>query len=189
MSWTDGDLRAFAAGLAIGGEWNQVQTGFTPRIWNEEGKYDHFYIDFLLPVLDFSFGQITSSIRVMASGKLLTITSAVRSTPKVICLYVDISGQEHGVTVIGADQSKIAYADGGTVPRFVQTFQVAGLLSYVDYAWIFERGAAPNAADHAEEYMDCAYWHSGRTQIGETGHAPDPASSAQENVAISYFEV
>ena len=192
MGWLDGDLKAFTAGLAVGGGWNHtlVHDAFSPRIWNDEGRYDRFYIDFLRPIRDFSFGQFTSSVHVMASRKLLTVSAAVRVSQSVICLFANIEGQTHGVTVIGADQSKLSYEGGGAVPRFVQTFQVAGLLTFSDYAWVFEQCTAPEAAARTAERLGCLYTPVTRYEgISEAAAAPEPCGQVREAVEISYFEV
>lgn len=190
MSWLDGDLKVFAAGLAVGGEWNlaQVHDSFTPTVWNTPDDYSCFYLDFLRPIRAYSLGQFADSVRVVAGGKFLPYQKAEQVSPRIVRVYVNLSGQEHGVMVVGSDRSRLNYETGKTVPGFITTFYVAGLMVYVDFAWIFERVQMPEFSRATERGAVGGYSVTSTGGPHERTALPE-FGGAVETAGISYFEV
>lgn len=122
----------FQNGLIVGlAARGMVKSGITyqPRVWNDEGVYDYFYIDFKRGMEPFSLGMFEQSIIIHDSEQLYAtgITKVSTGVYKVIC---DISGRYQGITVLNKKTSLLSFTTGQRLPPFSIHFFVSGIDSY-----------------------------------------------------------
>jgi len=117
----------FLCGLATKG---LIKTGaqYEPVIWNDEGVYDYFYIDFKRALAPFISGMFLDSILVFGKDKL-SITGVEKVAPSRVKVYCDISGLAQGVLVVHKKNSFLSFSDSRTIPDFSVLFYVAGIPS------------------------------------------------------------
>lgn len=186
MAWTDGDLKILAAGMAIGGKWNLGGVeGNSPTCWNDEGQYDHFYIDFKRSISDFTYGQFNSSVYILGATGFIKITDAKKYSNTVALVYADISTLSHGVIVVGKSNSWIKLLTGGSVPKFISMFYVNGLENYIDLAYLLEQVKVVDKL-RSEDVVSL-------TPVNYLSLAPidhvllDTGPTVVETVTVSYF--
>lgn len=145
MAWTDGDFKLFAAGLAIGGQWNlgEVKAGDVVECWNDEGVYDYFYMKFKKAVKEFSYGQFVNTVKVysVAHDEYLPVTAITRISGTQLKVSCDISGENSGVIVIGLPTAYLQYESGSAVPKFISLFYVSGIELMRTYAYVWDKAS------------------------------------------------
>lgn len=143
----------FLCGMATKG---MLRTGqqYEPKIWNDEGVYTYFYIDFKQGVQDFSIGMVSLSIVVHDSLEIV-VTDVKRISPSVYKLYCNLLNRPLGVTVTNKKDSDLVFVSGRRVPAFSTRFFVAGYDRSLRAPWAFnevllhELSAYPIAAQCA----------------------------------------
>lgn len=158
MSWLDGDLKIFAAGLAVGGEWNlgSIQTGDIVTCYNDEGEYDHFYMQFKKPVAEFSFGQFLSTVTLLGKNGIIPVLNAARISGTTIKVSTNLETEDQGVMVVGKQGGYLAYLSGASVPGFVAALMVSGLDTLTPLAYIWDR-IAIQATARTQERVELRY--------------------------------
>lgn len=190
MSWLDGDLEIFAAGLAVGGEWNSPSgnIAFVPLLWNDEGQYKYFYIGFKKAIKGFSFGQFNSSIKILGMNGPIVVSSVEKVGASTVKVVADISEQAHGVQVVGNDNSWIEYLNGVKIPAFSGTFYVAGLDSYTDLAYLFDSVNLEQTVYLVPEKLSVKYTGVTLEQVGDSVRLT-PTFRVTDKVSIAYWKV
>jgi hypothetical protein len=111
---------------------------YTPTVYNDSGVYSFFYINFQQAVQSFSLGMFRESIIITSNNAYLTPTAVESVDGITYKIYVDISTQVFGITVINKSETLLKLASGAKLPVFSVSFFVAGLSSYIKQAYIFE---------------------------------------------------
>ena len=126
----------FICGMATKG---MIKTGdqYEPIVWNDEGVYSYFYIDFKKSVSTFSTGMVAESLLIHDTVQI-SITGFEKISDSVYKLYVDISGKVKGVTVINKASTWLRFTDGSKVTPFSVMFYVAGLDRYENMDYLYD---------------------------------------------------
>lgn len=130
----------FQNGLIVGlAARGMVKSGITyqPRVWNDEGVYDYFYIDFKRGMEPFSLGMFEQSIIIHDSDQLYA-TGIQKVSNGVYKVFCDISGRVQGITVLNKKTSLLMFATGQRLPPFSIHFFVAGIASYERLRYCYE---------------------------------------------------
>ena len=131
----------FICGMATKG---LIKSGvqYEPIIWNDEGTYDYFYIDFKRAVQPISFGMLADSIVAYTTASL-SITAVDRLSSSLYKVYCDISSKPNGVTIIHKTPTALYFADGKQVPSFSVHFFVSGQPQHINVKYIYEIADVP----------------------------------------------
>lgn len=125
----------FLCGLATKG---LIKTGsqYEPILWNDEGIYSYFYIDFKRAIAPFSLGMLTESIIVYGDVQI-PITGFEKVSSSVYKIFCDISNKPKGVLVFNRRSTLLTYTNGQKLPVFSTLFFVLGQDSFesLDYAY------------------------------------------------------
>ena len=127
----------FVCGLATKG---LVKSGaaYEPEIYNDSGVYDFFYLDFKRVMETFSLGQFNESIIVFDSQQV-SVSKIEKFSDTVYKIYCNLSTFIHGVTVLNKKTTRLKFSTGEVLPVFsVHTF-IAGLSSYLDAGYLFDK--------------------------------------------------
>lgn len=119
-------------GLTRSGEY------YKPNIWNDDGVFNYFYIDFKSPLNDFSLGMFLESIIVYDSEQV-NITDVELISSGIYKVYANLEDKINGVTVINKKSTLLTFQSGRTVPVFSTMFYVKGIASYTRKAYVYEK--------------------------------------------------
>lgn len=119
-------------GLTRSGEY------YKPIIWNDEGIYTHFYIDFKREVQMFSTGMWNESVVVHDSVQIKA-TDVIDQTGGIYKIVCDISDRPHGITVMNKKTSRLRFASGEAIPVFSVHMFIAGIEPYLDAAYAYDK--------------------------------------------------
>lgn len=135
----------FICGMATKG---LIKSGvqYEPIIYNDEGIYGYFYIDFKRAVEPISFGMLTDSIVAYTTVKL-SITRVDRLSPSLYKVYCDISGKPNGVTIIHKIPTTLYFVDGKQVPSFSVHFFVRGQAENLNVKYVYEIANVPSVSE------------------------------------------
>lgn len=127
----------FLAGMATKG---LVRSGelYKPIIWNDEGVYTYFYIDFRRAMEPFSTGMWNESI-VIHDSEQIKATGIQFVSTGVYKIFCDISDRPHGITVLNKKVSRLAFSSGERLPVFSIHMFIAGQPAYLDLAYKYDR--------------------------------------------------
>ena len=114
----------FLCGLAMKG---LIKTGsqYEPILWNDEGIYSYFYIDFKRAIAPFSLGMLAESIIVYGDAQI-PITGFEKVSSSVYKIFCDISNKPKGVLVFNRKSTLLTYTNGQKLPVFSTLFYAAG---------------------------------------------------------------
>jgi len=131
----------FICGMATKG---LIKSGiqYKPIIYNDEGVYSYFYIDFKRAVQPISFGMLTDNIIVYATAEL-PITRVDRLSSSLYKVYCNISNKPDGVIIIHKTPSALYFADGEQVPSFSVHFFVSGQPRNERLKYLYEIATVP----------------------------------------------
>jgi len=123
-------------GLAMKG---LIKTGsqYEPIIWNDEGIYDYFYIDFKRALAPFTVGMLSDSLLVYGNDRLV-ITGFQKVSASTIKVFCNIAGLASGVIVVHKKNTFLSYSDGRSVPEFSSLFFVSGIPSVFNFRYIYD---------------------------------------------------
>lgn len=126
----------FICGMATKG---LVRSGqlYQPLIWNDDGVYDYFYIDFRRAMEPFSLGMFDESIIVHDSVQL-AVTAIVPVYTGIYKLYCNISSKKNGITVLNKKTSLLQFASGERLPVFSTHMYILGQDSYLKAAYVYD---------------------------------------------------
>lgn len=192
MAWLEGDLKIFAAGLAIGGEWNlgEVKASDVVTCWNDEGNYDYFYLKFKSGIKPFSYGQFVNTVKVysITSDSYLPISTTSRIDQTTYKVFCDIRKETAGVAVIGLPTHYLSYLNGAAVPSFLTIFYIEGIdkITTAAYAWdvVAMSVRSLKVTDNAHLYTCDTLQHIHTEYIQVKPHTLNIC----EKVSISYYQ-
>ena len=119
---------------------------YEPILWNDEGVYSHFYIDFKSNMATFSQGMFNESI-VIADTIQIMPSGIQRVAPSIYKISIDLSTCITGVSVVNKATSLLTYADGRKLPVFSSHFYLAGMTSYLRAGYGFDSCAFTDGFD------------------------------------------
>lgn len=127
----------FICGMATKG---LVRSGelYRPIIWNDDGVYGYFYIDFRREVTLFSTEMWNESVVVHDSVQIKA-TDVIDQTGGIYKIVCDISDRPHGITVMNKKTSRLRFASGEAIPVFSVHMFIAGQDAYIDGGYVYER--------------------------------------------------
>lgn len=179
----------FVCGMATKGLTRSGQF-YRPNIWNDNGIYTYFYIDFKLPIETFSVGMLKESL-ILYDSEEIDISNFEKISGSVFKIFCNISDKTKGVTVINKKSSLLVFTNNSFVPAFSVMFYVAGLASIIRKAYAFETipliipnrlGSFENPVVYYQDYQD--------TSIKEAVELIyDTSLTASETPDISYWGV
>lgn len=192
MSWLEGDIRILAAGMAIGGRFNQTgligKQAFEPKIWLDDGQFDHFYIDLQKQLRDFSYGQLQQSIYVVSpAGQIIQVTGSQKDGT-VVRMEADISGIYGDITVIGVANGWLFYESGKRVPAFSVNLRVDRDPPYVDMAYLYDVIDFPQVFGGNEETVSVLHYGVHTREMIREEIAFPALFDVSEDVAVSFFK-
>lgn len=192
MAWLEGDLKIFAAGLAIGGQWNlgEVKVGDIVECWNDEGVYDCFYIKFKKAVKEFSFGQFVNTVKVYSVSRdtYLPITAVTRLSGTQFKVSCDISNENSGVIVIGLPTAYLQYESGSAVPKFISSFYVSGLETIRTYAYIWDKASTNMLPLQSNDNITLLCTDTKVLTLKESITPYNTLLTVNENVDLGYYK-
>lgn len=192
MAWLEGDLKIFAAGLAIGGQWNlgEVKVGDIVECWNDEGVYDCFYIKFKKAVKEFSFGQFVNTVKVysVSSDTYLPVTAVTRLSGTQFKVSCDISNENSGVIVIGLPTAYLQYESGSAVPKFISSFYVSGIATIRTYAYVWDKANTTLLGLHCNDNTTILCIDTKVLAIQDAIALYKPLLAIGENVDLGYYK-
>lgn len=126
----------FVCGMATKG---LVRSGelYKPAIWNDEGIYNYFYIDFRRAMEDFSTGMWNESVVVHDSVQL-SVLKVRHYSGYIYKVYCDIADRLRGITVMNKKTSLLRFATGERVPGFSTHMFIAGQDMMDSFGYMYE---------------------------------------------------
>lgn len=173
-------------GLIISGE------EYDPKVWNDEGEYGFFYIDFLRAVADFSTGMLKGSFIVYDSIEV-PITGFERVSPSVFKIFADITDKPSGITITNKATSLLVFTSSRKVPPFSVHMYVLGQAPYVRLAYAYDETTVPGLVDY--ECIDTCYpgvffqMHESAVVLDETTMFYFDPTITEYDPVISYWAV
>lgn len=185
--WSSRDLQILAQGMAIGGKFNLSSVaGYKPLVWNDEGEYSYFYMNFQKPLADFSPAQFMECVMVQGASKLLEVTDAIKISDMVVKVYCNIDGQSSGIQVYGKASSWLMFANGRSVPEFTVMFVVAGLPTTISLAYVYDSTLVKPTVGSVVESVFFEHPIYFQSNVADTILLPARAVSCLEDVLITY---
>lgn len=135
----------FICGMATKG---LIKSGiqYEPIIYNDEGIYSYFYIDFKRAVEPISFGMMVESIVIYTTAEKI-ITRVDRLSSSLYKVYCNISNELNGVTVMHKAESVLYFADNKQIPPFSVHFFVKGQAENLNVKYIYEIVNVPSVSE------------------------------------------
>lgn len=110
---------------------------YEPIVWNADGDFTGFYIDFKHPLTPFSSGMLVESI-IAHDSEQLPITGFSKVSAGVYRIECNISGKVSGITVLNKVTSLLSFTTGRRLPPFSVHFYVAGIVPYTRMKYLYE---------------------------------------------------
>ena len=125
------DKKSLALGLAIGGRYNcQLNVEYRAMAWNDAGEYGYFYLNYLYPLANLSFGRFVSATVIYGSTTgIITPDNIEMIDSRTVKVYANIAG-ENRIRIFGSADMGVNFYDGSTVPSFGTNFYVDGITPY-----------------------------------------------------------
>ena len=125
------DKKSLALGLAIGGRYNcQLNVEYRALAYNDKGEHDYFYLNYLYPLADLSFGRFVSATVIYGSSTgILTPDNIEMADSRTVKVYANIAG-ENRIRIFSSADMGVNFYDGSTVPSFGTNFYVDGVVPY-----------------------------------------------------------
>lgn len=126
----------FLCGMATKGLARSGQL-YKPLIWNDEGVYTYFYIDFRRAMEPFSTGMWNESV-VIHDSEQIKATGIEFVSTGIYKIFCDIADRPHGITVLNKKVSRLAFSSGERLPVFSIHMFIAGQPAYIDLAYKYD---------------------------------------------------
>lgn len=118
-------------------------TDYHPMIWNDDGVYDRFYIDFKAPLQPFPLSTFNKCIYVLGKDGRITVTKAtVTANSHVYAIEADITGQNQGIIVANVKEG-LVLSPPESLPFFSEFFYVSGIAPVKALTEIYDNTYAP----------------------------------------------
>ena len=174
----------FICGMASKG---LIKSGvqYEPVVYNDEGIYSYFYIDFKRAVQPISFGMLVDSIVTYTTASL-AITGIDRLSSSLYKVYCNISNELNGVTVMHKAESVLYFADNKQIPPFSVHFFVSGQPQNINIKYIYEMADVPKTelSDIAESALVSVYENIGVPITESVTLLPIEALTGVDTVSI-----
>lgn len=161
---------------------------YKPLIWNDEGIYTYFYIDFRRGVEDFSTGMWNESVVVHDSEQIKAtgVEFVSLGIYKIIC---DISDRPHGITVMNKKTSRLRFSSGEQIPPFSVHMYIAGQPQYIDAGYFYSRLNLLLEFTSTDETVDIGFWENVPDYEFpvETADFPELVSSTNEVISVIFI--
>lgn len=118
-------------GLTRSGEY------YKPLVWNDEGIYNYFYIDFKKSMEDFTLGMLQESIIVHDTVQL-PITNLEKVSSSIYKIYCDITNKRSGITILNKKTSLLAFEGGQQLPIFSIHIYINGQDKYERFKYMYQ---------------------------------------------------
>lgn len=189
MAWLEGDLKIFAAGLAIGGEWNlgEVASSGIAVCYYDAGQFDHFYIKFTKPIAEFSLGQFQETVIIVGKYGVIYPTEATKHSLTEIIVYADISKEDDGILIAGKENGYLTYATGKLIPKFVASLYVTELMNIVKLAYIWDK-VTTSTQYSAVQQIDLYYTGLSTLLLHDAVTIQGSKQQITDKVELSYFK-
>lgn len=173
----------FVCGMATRG---LVRSGelYKPDIYNDDGVYSFFYIDFRRSMSEFSIGMFNESIVVYDSVQI-AVTAISRVSANVYKIYGDISNRNHGITVLNKKTSRLRFLNGERLPAFSTHMFVSGQAPYIDGGYLYE--TLPGAGSQMQLWYDTKAFDESDASVGLTEDFGD-ISAVSETAFFATFD-
>lgn len=158
---------------------------YKPLIWNDDGVYTYFYIDFRRTTEAFSTGMWNESI-VIHDSEQIKATGVQLISPGVYKIFCDISNRPHGITVLNKKVSRLKFASGEQIPVFSIHMFILGQPMYEDAGYFYSQVILPEAVESALDSFDSSFWeNTSEPEIPlESCNFPELVSGTNETVSI-----
>lgn len=160
------DQNSFLQGIAVGKSLKGWSSGYgtaTPKCWNDEGVYDYFYIDYLIPLSGLTLAMFHLSTRIMCNTGELEATDIEAVDSSTYKIYCPISKATNGwIAVTGYNSSWVKYDSGLSVPEYSSIFWVDGKSTYTP-GFLDDEGDLPSRS--LESDTTFSHYYSTRHQI------------------------
>lgn len=127
----------FICGMATKG---LVRSGqlYQPTVYNDEGIYTYFYIDFRQSLQDFSVGMFNESI-IVHDSQQIAVSQVEQVSSTVYKVYANIANLLKGITILNKKTSRLRFATGERLPVFSVHMYISGITAYVDGGYMYDK--------------------------------------------------
>lgn len=182
------DKRSLAIGMAIGGRYNcEINTRYSPRVWNDPGIYDYFYIDYKRAVGSFSFGRFRNASALVGTTGALIPSNVEQVSPRVYKIHADIS-QELQVRIFSNEGLGLTFSDGEPIPGFGVSFWVDEAAPH-ELPYLYDSGVIVMPTLTAPEDFSLTWveFHAIAPMV-DVVSLPEPCGHATtESASVEYF--
>lgn len=138
--------KSYLSGLGSGRSQGEA---YAPNVYNDEGIYTHFYVDFLSDMLPFSFGMVSESLIVLGGSNAIPITGFEKINNRKYKCIVNISNQEL-ITFINKKTGWLCLDSGESLPAFSTGFIPFGIYPTFRPAYAYENIKYENSMNIVE---------------------------------------
>lgn len=184
------DQNSFLQGIAVGKSLRGWSSGYgtaTPKCWNDEGVYDYFYIDYLIPLSGLTLAMFHLSTRIMCNIGELEATDIEAVDSSTYKIYCPISKATNGwIAVTGYNSSWVKYDSGLSVPEYSSIFWLDGKSTYTP-GFLDDEGEIPRIGQESDETFSHYYSAMHNFNYADAGTMPyvdDPVGS--DTVSVKY---
>ncbi len=118
-------------GLTRSGEY------YKPIVWNDDGVYNYFYIDFKKSMDFFSIGMFNSSI-IIYSYDQLDVYKIEQISSTTYKIYCDLSNKPAGITILNKKTSLLSFVGRMTLPVFSIHMYIQGQEKLEQLKYIYD---------------------------------------------------
>ena len=172
----------FICGMATKGLTRSGQL-YKPLIWNDEGVYTYFYIDFRRGVEDFSTGMWNESV-VIHDSEQIKATAVQFVSTGIYKIFCDITDRPHGITVLNKKVSRLQFSTGERLPVFSIHMFILGQPQYLDAGYVYDKYIYENLDCELEETVSATFWDSNSYEYSETIDYPEETFTVSETASV-----
>lgn len=160
------DQNSFLQGIAVGKSLKGWSSGYgtaTPKCWNDEGVYDYFYIDYLIPLSGLTLSMFHLSTRIMYDAGELEATDIEAIDSSTYKVYCPLAKATNGwIAVTGYNSSWVKYDSGLSVPEYSSILWLDGKISYTPgylgdidtlNGWTYDSDESPSVDYHIGYFL------------------------------------
>ena len=160
------DQNSFLQGIAVGKSLKGWSSGYgtaTPKCWNDEGVYDYFYIDYLIPLSGLTLSMFHLSTRIMCDAGELEATDIEAIDSSTYKVYCPLAKATNGwIAVTGYNSSWVKYDSGLSVPEYSSILWLDGKISYTPgylgdidtlNGWTYDSDESPSVDYHIGDFL------------------------------------
>lgn len=126
----------FVCGMATRGL-VQTRTAYEPTIYNDEGVYTYFYLDFKRGVTPFSIGMFNLSM-IVHDSEQLEVSHIEYVSTGLYKVWCDIANKIHGITLINKVTTLLSFLNGDPIPSFSVHMYIDGIDMYENLQYMYD---------------------------------------------------